>query len=373
MTERSDTGYVGTHKNDGDYFGRAVCNDGQYIKRLEGRAGRNIDQFGAVCSDGVKLGPYGYSGGGAPYSIDGPFRSLDLVAEGWVDGLFNFGEPRTNKTTISCPNGKYVVGFEGRAGEYLAGNFRAICGVKADEYCVNNLETDLCRNIDRDTLNKACSKNMSTTCKNRKDELDESVIYNYCRNNKNDPFCSCYADPPSYIPEEIKGMVKCWNKTCATQGYIPKNLRNLQCPPITICKQDTGVEGSNVLSSNVFVQDCGTRLIQGSSSNQPTTTVKDPANNTNTNTVFNDPSKSPYVPSSPDVVTNTSSGDKAKEFIKKNLKVILVVLFVVFAILLASFRNSSKPVNIQNMQQMPMNNMQSMQQMPMQSTISTAS
>ena len=343
-TDRSNTGYAGTNTRDGSYFGVHQCKDGEYITRFEGRSGWYVNQLGATCSDGQKIGPFGYSGGGSPFSLDGPFRNLELIAEGWVDGIPNFGDPQhNNRVTLTCPNDRYLVGFEGRSGEFLAGQFRGLCGVKKDEYCVDNLEKDLCRTSNVSILNKACAKNMTATCKNRKDEIDETVIYNYCQKNKGDPFCSCFIDIPPDIPPAISGLSKCWNKTCAESGYIPKNMRNLACPPTTYCKQIVGAEGSNVISSNSYVQDCGTRVLPNTI---PTTTTTDSSGNTKvlTNsapdttpkTVFNDPTKSPYVPDDPATITNNTKAS-ILEFVQKNLLVILVVFLVVVGLIVAAF------------------------------------
>ncbi len=363
-TERSVTSYAGTNTGDGSYFGRLECKDGEYITRIEGRSGSHVDQLGATCSDGQKLGPHGYSGGGSPYAINGPFKALDLVADGWVDGIFDFGAPQHNKRVkLACPDGKYIVGYEGRSGEYLAGRFRGICGVKADEYCVNNLETDLCRNTNVNILNKACALNMSTTCRNRKDELDESVIYEYCKSNQDDPFCSCYAEAPDYIPNEIRGLVKCWNKTCAEKGYIPKNLRG-SCPNITVCKQSLGADGSNILSSNVFVQDCGTRLVTNPSTpSNPSNNTNTVTNTTTTKTVFTDNTKSPYVPDDPTTITDAEP-NKIVDFIKKNIKPILFFVIILAIVLGYVFWPRKTPAENmgQPMQPMPIGQQEGYQQ-----------
>jgi len=358
-TDRSDTGTsVGVNTTDGSFFGVPQCADGEVITSFDVQTGRYIDRLSATCSNGEKLGPYGYSSGGTPYTVKGPFKSINGTAGDWVGSLFGLGQSAGSDTPfkLECPNGKYVVGFTGRAGEYLAGDFKAICGIKADEYCINHLETDLCRNTDVETLNKACALNMSTTCRNRKDELDESVIEKYCKTGNNsttDDFCSCYMDPPPEIPEIAKGLVQCWNKKCATSGYVPKNIRNRDCVPITVCTQNlASLNGnSNIYSSNVTVMECpgnGTTTkdnsnTSNSNSNTSTSTPKPDANG-NITGISTDPNKT-YVP---------PLGATEDSFIKKNYMLLLLILFVVGAILYALFSGDSNPMpppNYQNLNQ----------------------
>ena len=148
-----------------------------------------------------------------------------------------------------------AVGIFGRAGG-LTDQLGIQCGIPS-KWCVNNLEDPMCAGVDAATLNKACAKNFSETCTNRKSELTDTTMNLYCAANPTAAICSCYAGVPEYIPQEIAGLAPCWSKSCATTGYIPQNMRG-GCPSITVCKQDLNTLGdSNMLSNNIIVQDCG--------------------------------------------------------------------------------------------------------------------
>jgi len=309
MTERSDTGNVGG--GGGDYFGKSACPDGHVIVQISGRSGSKLDQICAKCSDGTSLGCFG-GGGGSPFVVNGPFKSVSGRAGSVVDQILGAGGGG-NAWTKSCPAGKYVVGITGRTGS-VVDQVGFVCGVDAKEYCIGNLETDLCRNAPVATLNKACAKNMSQTCINRKDELDETVIQAYCATHKDDPFCACYRDSPEYIPNKIRGLVKCWDKTCAERGYIPKNLR-VSCPNITICRQALDTNDSNVLTNNVIIQDCGTTIEQ----------PKEPDNPSPSN---------PFTP----VLPNPPADDS---FLEKN-KMLLILILIFVAVIVGVFYESSE-------------------------------
>lgn len=308
MTERSDTGNVGG--GGGDYFGKPTCPDGHVIVQISGRSGAKVDQICAKCSDGSSLGCFG-GGGGNPFVVNGPFTSVSGRQGAIVDQVLGAGGGGGSPWTKSCPAGKYMVGITGRTGS-VVDQLGFVCGVDAKEYCVNNLETDLCRNTPVQTLNKACAKNMTQTCINRKDELDETIIQAYCATHKDDPFCACYRDSPEYIPNEIRGLVKCWDKTCAERGYIPKNLR-VSCPNITICRQALDTNNSNVLTNNVIIQDCGTKIEQPAEPEGPS-----PSN--------------PFTP----VITTPST----ESFIEKN-KMMLVLVLIFLAVIIGVFYESS--------------------------------
>jgi hypothetical protein len=114
----------------------------------------------------------------------------------------------------------------------------------------------MCAGVDVSTLNKACTKNFSETCTNRKSDLTDSTMNLYCAANPTAAICSCYSKAPEYIPPEMAGLAPCWNQSCATTGYIPQNMRGA-CPSITICKQDMTTSGdSNMLTDNIIIQDC---------------------------------------------------------------------------------------------------------------------
>jgi hypothetical protein len=251
MTDRNDTDAKG---GDGGNDIRSTCPDGAYLTKIYGAAGRYVDRVCGVCSDGTELKCMGSGNGGGPYEYEGSFKKLRVNAGVFVDKIFDSGTSGGDVHELTCPEGKVMVGYFGRAGAWV-NKIGAVCGIDASSYCVNNLETDLCRKQNATILNKACEKNMSATCVDRRNELNESLIQRFCANKPNDPLCACYAPPPEYAIQ-YAGVAPCWNKKCADGGYIPMNMRN-PCPPITICQQKLGTEGnSNMLTNNVIVQDC---------------------------------------------------------------------------------------------------------------------
>ena len=232
------------------------CPPGEYITQWYGGAGHTIDRFGAKCSDGTNLGPHGGGGGNAwSSSVSGPYKSFWGTFGDVVDNFMDMGGPGgSQRWADSCPSGA-AVGIFGRAGE-LTNQLGIQCGPPSN-WCVNNLEDPMCARVDALTLNKACATNFSETCTNRKAELTDSTMNLYCVANPTADICSCYSQVPSYIPQEMAGLAPCWNKACATTGYIPQNMRG-SCPSITICRQEMGTSGdSNMLTNNVILQDCG--------------------------------------------------------------------------------------------------------------------
>jgi len=318
MTERSDTASFGG--SGGSASGRRFCPDGAVVNKISGASGEYVDQLCMSCNDGTPLGCIGQPNDAVPYGYDGPFNSIYIRYWDLVDNILGSGGGGGREDTATCPPGKYVVGYEGRGAKFVD-NVKFICGVDKNQYCVNNLETDLCRNISKDVLNKACAINMSDTCKNRKDELDPRMVEKYCETHKEDPFCSCYINVPDYIPAEIRGLTKCWNKKCADYGYIPPSLRGT-CPNITICRQNLGVDGgSNMLTGNVIVQDCSTTV-------KPT---PDPGTNTGVNT---------GVDTGVNVPVDTPVAEDKPASVSVNT---LLIIFLIIMVLYLSFGDDSPP------------------------------
>lgn len=358
MTERSNTELRGG--DGGNAFGARSCPDGEIINRIYGGAGDNLDRVCASCSDGTDLGCVG-GGGGGGYSYTGPFTSISGRSGAINDRLISSGGSGGNPYTSTCPSGKYIVGYQGRAGA-LVDKLGFICGVKKSEYCINNLEQPLCRNVDAGILNQACKVNMTDTCRNRKEELDETVIQSFCASHPNDDFCSCYTPAPAYIDDIVKGLGQCWNQTCATKGFIPRNMRK-DCPNITICKQALPVDGTgNVLTKNVQVLECGsthtTQTGSGSSADPPAT--KSP---TQSGTSSN-PATS-LTPAQIAVQQATAPDDTSLTSLFSN-PIIWIILVVILGFGIYKFTQSDPQMQMpMPMQQMQMQQMQMpMQQMP---------
>jgi hypothetical protein len=151
-----------------------------------------------------------------------------------------------------------------------------LCNVDKDDFCIKNIDNPICSTVNAKILNKACAIDMTKrACRNRKNELDESLVEDYCKINSTDELCSCYTEPPDYIPEEIRGTPRCWNKLCNTKGIIPKNMRNEPCNrSIKICSQNLSTSGdSNILSDNVNIVDCRDGGSSSTDSNSATASV----------------------------------------------------------------------------------------------------
>ena len=272
----------------------ANCPPGEYITQWYGNSGRSIEQIGARCSDGTDLGTRGGKGdnrGGQPWSgpVGGPYKNfygrggrgvpIEMDKEtmtlygadgGVVNNFMGFGIDEGTSWTDSCPSGA-AVGIFGRSDDFVDQ-----LGIKCSapsSWCVNNLEDPMCAETSAVALNQACAKNFTATCTNRKSELKDSTMETYCAANPKASICSCYIDPPTYIPRDIAGLAPCWNKACAATGYIPQNMRGT-CPSITICRQEMGTSGdSNMLTNNVIVQNCGAQNGSAANNTQDLTTM----------------------------------------------------------------------------------------------------
>lgn len=267
MTSRSDTGSVG-NREDAAYIGNPTCPDGEYVSRIFGGAGRYLDRICATCSDGTELGCIGNTDKETNYSYNGPFQSIWGNAGRWVDSVFGSGGDGGGPYGLGCPDEHVIVGIHGSSGD-IVNEMGFTCGVDKNTYCLNHVDEAVCTKISKEVLNKACAKNMGTLCRDRRNELNESVVQTFCDKNPNDPMCSCYKKAPDYIPAELRGLPSCWNDTCATKGFIPVNMRG-PCPSMVICQQNLPTGGdSNVLSKNLLVQSCSSASLGGTSVNNP--------------------------------------------------------------------------------------------------------
>lgn len=298
----------------GQPFGPHQCPTGKYIKEFKGTAANQVDSISAVCNDGTVLPTAGQGKmGGGPFSKirENGFESISGRSGDFIDNLDGVGGSGGGPFNMICPTGKKIVGFGGRAGWGVDALY---FGCDYDEnYCIDNLESPYCQRaaVSKSTLNKACAKSMSATCINRKNELDESLMINYCRANPNEDICACYAPVPSYIESGIAGLPQCWNNKCATSGYKSPNMLSVRCPDIKICKQSITSEGANILSSNVIKLDCSTTVVQP--------TAPPASGGTTTN-----------------VSSNTKPSDTKAEMPESsnnNLYILLFILFIVVILL----------------------------------------
>lgn len=310
---RTNSAYIGDeHWN---WFGERQCPSGSYVNKFYGRAGGMVEQVCAGCSDGTDLGCSYSSGAGNPFEIQSTngWNSLEGRAGGDVDQFMYQGGGGGNPKTITCPVGTRVVGYGGtrnlNAG-YLHGIY-AKCGVVAEDYCQDNLESKFCQDskVDARTLNIACGKNLTDTCRDRRQELTTSTVQKICRLNPDDPFCACFRPRPDYIPPELSGNQQCWNTDCASYGYIPNP--DFVCPNITICREDIKTSGnSNILTGNVQVSTCGSNAAVVNTSD-PTKVTSNPTNT---------------------VVPTTDTASSVTNWLSSNWLLIFIVLVVLAVI-----------------------------------------
>jgi hypothetical protein len=242
---------------------RFQCPEGTIITKFDGYADGIVQTICGTCSDGTRLQCIGGGKNGNSFNFSdvNGIRDLKVRSGRYIDKFKEWGGNGGAERDVVCPENKFMVGYFGAGGRYVD-RFGAICGYNADKYCVNNLETDYCKKLNggkgpsKLILNRACALNMSDSCRVRKNELDETVVSNYCRSNPNDPFCACYRDAPDYIEGNVRALVSCWNQQCAAEGYVPPNMR-VPCPPVKICTQKFGTTGDkNMLTQNAYLQVC---------------------------------------------------------------------------------------------------------------------
>ena len=94
----------------------------------------------------------------------------------------------------------------------------------------------------------------------------DRFVQNFCKSHTDDPRCACYSDPPG--PDDplevklIKANPGCYARGCNFGAYKPDSLKNSNCPPITICKQDLSTIGKGNMSfDNIVVQDCSSNNV----------------------------------------------------------------------------------------------------------------
>lgn len=256
------------------------CPSGTYITKFNGRAGSQLDKIGIECSDGTTSLADGGNGGNA-FQIDSQSKGFQSIMSTGFNGGGAYQSFNGNGYTgdngrwyadvyqYRCPLDQYMTGIDGSTEGSVVKNLNATCDYKPS-YCEKNLESPYCKWLMpqlklspavkdqasfKNILGKACSINMSDTCRNNQSDLEPSTVEDWCKNNSGDPFCSCYLPVPSYIPSAIAGTPECWNNTCSLHGYNPRG----QCKigQVTICQQNISTQGNDNLSSNVIIrQDC---------------------------------------------------------------------------------------------------------------------
>lgn len=189
-----------------------TCPEESYINEFYGYESKypldqsktGINSIGAKCSDGTDLGRRGGSGD-SEYSPkewnitnSKPLTNFtgghvifkwDNKSRARVVKFMGQGTTNSSEWNERCPNG-VATGIFGNANDREINAIGIQCGPPPAKYCIDNLEEAICKGVDADTLNKACSKNFTETCKDKKDLLTSSVINKYCKKNPTDDVCT---------------------------------------------------------------------------------------------------------------------------------------------------------------------------------------
>lgn len=269
--------------------GLLLCPVGHYVNEIKirgrigaGITGPGVTQICPMCSDGTELNCIGGTSGTVK-KVVGPFKGIDMRVSNRgrshdnpeLTSLFGVGNTWGNEGRHpKCGDDKVLRGIYAKYGwdGNVAGKNKdkgkgfgtyiyavgGVCDRDARKVCVENLEDPMCQGISRDVLNKACKLKFTATCNNRRDELDENFMQNYCKTHINDKVCACYKPPPTNdMAQNITAMPTCWNRACVTYGYIPPAMRKPTCPNIKVCNQWLPTSGAeNILTDNVQYQDC---------------------------------------------------------------------------------------------------------------------
>lgn len=109
---------------------------------------------------------------------------------------------------------------------------------------------------------------------------DDQLVELWCKDNLDDPFCACYKPIPDSVNNDLRQFMtkpRCWNATCAAQGYMSRNLLadTSACPNITICSQNINAQGNTGIefSENIITQDCSVQSTPETSSSSTDPTV----------------------------------------------------------------------------------------------------
>lgn len=209
-----------------------------------------------------------------------PHMSATLFAE---TGCLNT-RPDCANTTCKCSGANmwnYSAGYNQYPFEYQAGGYPGIpsIGSAAGNNNAEALQLNLTHNWD-DFLDACCrgqngngisrascgpfwrgiSEKETGSCDFRVEE--------YCEVNPNDPFCSCYEEPiidPNNKEEScLKVFPKCYSNLCATKGYKPYTMKDIQCPKCTFCTQNINIQGKqNLFNDNIILMDCSSESGRG--------------------------------------------------------------------------------------------------------------
>ncbi len=246
-------------------WGPTRCPVGEHVSKLEWWEDDWMQRLNGTCSGGSSLAQFRNGGGWYLNSLApaGGWDGISVQANHAILGINGIRHtrdiPETANGSQACLPGQKIVGYHGKHSDQID-SIGVVCDY-TKEYCENNLESEFCREhphlVDTVLLNKACEKNMTNTCRDRKKELNASMVRNYCTTHLNDDLCSCdIRNPkPPYIKPEIAALRQCWNDKCSSVGY---RFNDDKCPAITICQQDIkGQDNNNMLSGNVQLLDCG--------------------------------------------------------------------------------------------------------------------
>jgi len=114
-----------------------ICNENAFVTGFSGKSGTFIDSIGLTCSDGISMGPYGGSGGGAfTTTSNSGYTGLKVRSGNDVNKIV-FLNGNTELSTIGanngssrpdllCPDGK-IMGIKTKSDNLLR-NITVVCG-----------------------------------------------------------------------------------------------------------------------------------------------------------------------------------------------------------------------------------------------------
>jgi len=178
-------------------------------------------------------------------------------------------------TTCRCSGANmwnYAAGYNQYPFEYQAGGYPAI-GQTPGNNNAEAIKLELTNNWD-DFLDNCCrgktgngvsKENCGPFWRGTSETETGSCDFRmqeYCDVNPNDPLCACYEEPiidPNNKEEAcLKVFPKCYSTKCATRGYKPFTMKDIQCPKCTFCTQNINIQGKqNVFNDNVILMECG--------------------------------------------------------------------------------------------------------------------
>lgn len=113
--------------------------------------------------------------------------------------------------------------------------------VNVKEFCTNPA------NIDQEFCKIWCNRQKDGTC--------DSAVTEFCKKNKNHPYCSCINSKLAGRDYNINP--KCFDADCLKTGYLTKTMDQTPCPNIVDCAMNIKLANSGVNLANFqYNQNC---------------------------------------------------------------------------------------------------------------------